>query len=149
MIKGRVNILGWSIFAHVKLSDVVSEIKSSNSILFINNCSRLILSPVQTENVWPSVWRANIFSFRYLVWLCLIMLNMLNYLMQFKFIVVIFIEDKQLIKHCKIFCSLDCDQTFLITFGHWRSHHSLCTGKFYFLIFSNQLVTFFEAFQKK
>ena len=36
MIKGRVNILGWEIYAHVKLSDVVRGIKSLNSISFIN-----------------------------------------------------------------------------------------------------------------
>ena len=32
MIKGRVNILGWEIYAHVKLSDVVSYIVRGNCI---------------------------------------------------------------------------------------------------------------------
>jgi len=32
MIKGRVNILGWEIYAHVKLSDVVRNTVSGNCI---------------------------------------------------------------------------------------------------------------------
>ena len=40
-------------------------------------------------------------------------------LIQFKFIVVIFIDDKNLIKHYKYFIRLDGDQTFFMTFGHW------------------------------
>ena len=36
MIKGRVNILGWEIYAHVKLSDVVRGIKGFSSMSFIN-----------------------------------------------------------------------------------------------------------------
>ena len=34
MIKGRVNILGWEIYAHVKMSDVVRITVSGNFIEF-------------------------------------------------------------------------------------------------------------------
>lgn len=49
MIKGTVNILGWEIYAHVKLSD---EVRKTTDLIFqMNFCLMLIIDPQKARNV--------------------------------------------------------------------------------------------------